>query len=304
MLNKINIQLLPKPIPITEQNWPEGTVPLVSICCITYNHERFIRECLDGFLMQETTFPVEILIHDDASTDKTADIIREYESKYPKLMKPIYQVENQYSQGCKPNIYFNFPRAKGKYIATCDGDDFWVHPNKLQIQIEFIKETTDCSLCFHDSNVVDADGNYRSNFSGRKDEICYSFKDCIQSNFIPSSSRLFRNGNYYKPVLFSKILAADWGLNLLIAEKGNVVYLPFTMSSYRIHASGVWSKLSNIQMIYKGIETLIVLDNYYKKKYHDDFVKSIKARKQKVKRIDRIDVFVKRNLQNIYKFIK
>ena len=105
--------------------------PLLSICCVTYNHESFISQCLDGFLMQQTDFPFEILIHDDASADGTANIIMEYEAKYPDLIKPIYQTENQFSKGIKISVTFNFPRAKGKYIALCEGDDYWTDPLKF-----------------------------------------------------------------------------------------------------------------------------------------------------------------------------
>ena len=113
--------------------------PLVSICCLAFNHEPYIREALEGFLMQKTDFPIEVLIHDDASTDGTASIIREYEERFPDIIKPIYQTENQYSKGIK-NIsgIFNFPRAKGKYIAMCEGDDYWTDPYKLQKQIDFL----------------------------------------------------------------------------------------------------------------------------------------------------------------------
>ena len=126
------------------------TTPLVSISCITYNHAPYIRECLEGFLMQKTNFPFEILIHDDASTDGTADIIREYEAKYPDIIKPIYQTENQYSKGVRRiNELYNFSRAQGKYIALCEGDDFWTDPNKLQIQFDFMESHPDYSLCMH-----------------------------------------------------------------------------------------------------------------------------------------------------------
>ncbi|MFK2238497.1 glycosyltransferase family 2 protein [Bacteroides fragilis] len=108
------------------------TPPLVSIFCITYNHSSYIRQCLDGFLIQKTNFPFEVLIHDDASTDDTAGIIKEYEAKYPDIIKPIYQVENQYSKGLDINIVYNLPRARGKYIAMCEGDDYWIDPLKLQ----------------------------------------------------------------------------------------------------------------------------------------------------------------------------
>src|SRR6056297_583375 len=112
-------------------NWYDGpSNPIVSISCITYNHEPYIEDALEGFLLQETDFPFEILIHDDASTDHTADIIREYESTFPTLIKPIYQSENQYSQGNRPGI-INIKRAKGEYIALCEGDDYWTDPFKL-----------------------------------------------------------------------------------------------------------------------------------------------------------------------------
>ena len=108
---------------------------MVSICCITYNQEEYIRDALDGFLSQETDFSYEVLIHDDASTDGTADIIREYARQYPEIIKPILQTENQYAKGLT-NVSgtYNFPRAKGRYIAMCEGDDYWTDPHKLQRQ--------------------------------------------------------------------------------------------------------------------------------------------------------------------------
>jgi len=98
--------------------------------------------------MQETNFPIEILIHDDASTDGTADIIREYEQKYPEIIKPIYQTENQYSKGIKISQTFNWSRAKGKYIAICEGDDYWIDPYKLQKQVDFLENNPDYGLCY------------------------------------------------------------------------------------------------------------------------------------------------------------
>ncbi len=121
--------------------------PLVSICCITYNHAPFIRQALDGFLMQKCV-DFEILIHDDCSTDGTTEIIREYAEKYPDIIKPLYETENQYSKGVWVDG-FNYRRAKGKYIAYCEGDDYWTDPLKLQKQVDFMESYPDYSVCFH-----------------------------------------------------------------------------------------------------------------------------------------------------------
>lgn len=125
--------------------------PLVSICCITYNHAPYIKECIEGFLMQKTTFPIEILIHDDCSTDGTTEIIKDYEKQYPDLIFPLYEEENQYQKGKASEIdLYNYKRARGKYIAYCEGDDYWTDPLKLQKQVDFMEANPDYSVCFHD----------------------------------------------------------------------------------------------------------------------------------------------------------
>src|SRR5690554_5452407 len=146
-------------------NW-KGDIdkPVVSICCITYNHEHYIEDALKGFLIQETDFPFEILIHDDASTDRTAEIIREYEARYPRLIKPIYQTENKYSQGIKISPTYNFPRAKGEYIAMCEGDDYWIDEHKIKKQYELIsKANTD--ICFTNAYMQHPAGEKKACFS-------------------------------------------------------------------------------------------------------------------------------------------
>jgi glycosyltransferase involved in cell wall biosynthesis len=143
-VNKYNYTPLPEPVLITEQEWPEGTLPLVHTRTMTYMHENFIHECIEGILMQKTTFPVQVLIHDDASTDKTAEIVREYELKYPKLIKAYYQKENTYSKKDKTEkrkLRETFTSWRiGKYEALCEGDDYWTDPLKLQKQVEFLEE--------------------------------------------------------------------------------------------------------------------------------------------------------------------
>ena len=129
--------------------------PLVSIRCLVYNHEPFLRQCLDGFVMQQTTFPFEAIVHDDASTDGSAAIIREYAEKYPDIIKPIYETENQYHKhdGSIARILNAAMHPQSKYIAVCEGDDYWTDPHKLQIQVDFLESHPDYSFSVHEYKV-------------------------------------------------------------------------------------------------------------------------------------------------------
>lgn len=121
--------------------------PMVSIRCITYNHEPYIRQCLEGFVMQKTNFRFEAIVHDDASTDRTADIIREYAAKYPNIIKPIYETENQYSKRDGSLRRIMDAACTGKYIALCEGDDYWIDPLKLQKQVDFLEANPEYGMC-------------------------------------------------------------------------------------------------------------------------------------------------------------
>lgn len=255
---------LPEPVRITEQRWPEGTVPVVSICCTTYNHERFIRECLDGFLMQETTFPVEILIHDDASTDTTQDIIREYETRYPSLIKPIYQTENQYSKGIKPNWNFNFPRARAQYIALCEGDDYWTNPKKLQKQVDFLEKNKDFVICYHDVFILQ-NGNFIESHVPLHDHKEYlTITDLAQENCIHTPSCLFKR----HPIdSFSEVFASspvgDYVLHMFNAQFGKIKRLPEKMAIYRRHPGGVWAGRNKINKLASWLDVLNLLILYF-----------------------------------------
>ena len=152
---------LPHPVRLTEQVWPEGTVPAVSVFNWAYNHVDFIRESIDSILMQETTFPVEIIIHDDASTDGTTEIIREYEAKYPQLFRNIIQTGNQWSQG-KSVMDPMFTAPRGEFIALAHGDDYWTSPHKLQKQVVLLESKPQASGCFARASIVGASGVFTS----------------------------------------------------------------------------------------------------------------------------------------------
>lgn len=273
------LKFLEKSVPITSQQWGEDIVPLVSISCITYNHENFIRDAIEGFLMQKTTFPVEILIHDDASTDKTASIVREYEEKYPHLIKPIYQTENQYSKRDGTIGRIQRGRARGKYIAICEGDDYWTDSLKLQKQVEFLKKNSDCSLCFHASKSI------RNN--NPKDYILHRPKDIPLHNkfemkhailggggFMATNSMLFhRKYIQDRPAWMEKTPVGDAPLMLLLASKGKIGYIDEVMSVYRVMSSSTsWSasmqdRTRRRTLHYAILEMWDNFDDWTEKKY-------------------------------------
>lgn len=219
---------------------------LVSIHCLTYNHAPYIRECLDGFVMQKTNFPFEIVIHDDASTDGTADIIREYEKKYPHLFNAIYETENQYAKynGSFYEVLSSMQKAmRGKYIAYCEGDDYWIDPYKLQKQVDFLENHLDYTMCFHKALVhheTDSSKDYETKVTTRD----YSGQEILTHIYATTASVLIRRGIYdtelYKKVLKErKFFGGDASLFLTCAHYGKVRGMDECMSVYRRECGGV-----------------------------------------------------------------
>jgi glycosyltransferase involved in cell wall biosynthesis len=249
---------------------------MVSICCITYNHEKYISNTLKGFLMQKTNFKYEILIHDDASIDNTAKIISEYEDKYPEIIKPIYQTENQYSKNIKISINYNFPRAKGKYIAICEGDDYWIDPLKLQKQVDYIEAHPECSLCTHAAELLSFKnkliGKVRPHFENKS----YSVEEVIAGGgaLFPTNSMLFPAALVKKmPNFYMNAPIGDYPLSIFLALKGDVYYIDSCMSVYRYMAEGSWSRKmamnpqAKIENAKKLNNMLGEIDHYTKHKY-------------------------------------
>ena len=165
--------------------------PLVSIICLTYNHAEYIRQCLEGFLMQQTDFSFEIIVHDDASTDGTAIIVKEYAEKYPDRFVPVLQTVNQYSQGVSIGKTFLYPLAKGKYIAECEGDDYWTDPLKLQRQVDFLENHPDYVLCSTDCMMmVEKTGEVFQWILGTEDDITPEY--LIIDNRIATLTTLYK----------------------------------------------------------------------------------------------------------------
>lgn len=275
---------------------------MVSIICNAYNHEPFIRDALEGFVTQKTDFPFEVLIHDDASTDHTADIIREYEKKYPDIIRPIYQTENQYSQHKSIGRIFQFPRVKGKYVALCEGDDYWIDPEKLQKQVDLLEKHADVDICAHASKTIDANtGEYlRSNKKADKVKII-STEEVISGGggFVATASLVYRSSLLNDIPEFRKMIGIDYTTQVHGALRGGMLYLPDIMSVYRANVSN-----SATQGLKQNLKRKIALkDKVYKMfkqmdldtngKYHR-IIRKLKVENRVRRYILTLESFIKR----------
>lgn len=236
----------------------------VSICCLAYNHEKYIAKCLEGFLMQKTDFPFEVLIHDDFSSDKTGDIIREYARKYPEIIKPILETKNQFCNLGISGIYREilYPMAKGKYITYCEGDDYWSSPEKLQKQVDILEEHPECKMCLHYTRVVDenenlSDWGYPLKRIGSGIYSGYDFmKGLTDGIFFHTTSFMCRKDYILKmiqsvPDFYLESDVDDVPLLLYMGQLGSVFYLDEELTCYRRNSIGSWteSQKGNIDRI-------------------------------------------------------
>lgn len=247
-------QWLEKPVRLSEQKWPEGTKPVVSIFCLTYNHEKFIRDALEGFLMQETTFPVEIFVHDDASKDKTQEVLREYEAKIPGLFQMVLQKENQWSARGTGFLYELLQKMKGEFTSLCEGDDFWTDKRKLQKQHEILRNYPECVLVGGLARTLGSSHEYI--FGPREHKETYELKELFDQG-IHTSTYFYRTKEMRFPgwVLSGDRANGDIIIQTLAAQKGPVRMIPEVLSVYRIHAGGIWSGTGSALKIEKNQAT-------------------------------------------------
>lgn len=217
-----------------------GNELMVSIRCATYNHEPYIRQCLEGFVMQKTNFRFEAIVHDDASTDGTAAIIKEYADRYPDIIKPIFEVENQYRRRKLTAIMDSY--MHGKYIAICEGDDYWIDPYKLQKQVDFLETNPEYSMCFHRSNILNGlKINPVINAKVIEDKD-YSANELFENWIVPTASIVYRKSCYIpidKYIKPERMLNGDIILVLNCASRGKIRGFSDVMSVYRMHSGGV-----------------------------------------------------------------
>ena len=241
--------------------------PVVSIGCITYNHVDYIAQAIDSFLMQETNFPFEILIHDDASTDGTTEILKKYKERYPNIIRLIIQTENQYSKIPIISPIFVWPKAKGKYIALCEGDDFWSDTGKLQKQVDFLEKNTEYAMYAHAVKIVN-DTVLKKPFyptvkwSKKKN----NFIDILNNHFIPTPSLMFRNLLSDFPFVgetLKGLLAGDMAIELFMASKGFCYYDTEVMGIYRNHDDGATKKVIDAEKLFTHWTVLYTTINEY-----------------------------------------
>lgn len=236
---------------------------LVSVCMITYNHGNYIREAIEGVLKQKTDFAIELVIGEDFSTDNTRIICQEYTAKHPDIIRLLSSVKNL---GMMPNFIRTTEACTGKYIALCDGDDYWTDSYKLKKQVDFLETNEDFAICHHNMQVV-YDNEIRephlSNNSQQKEVS--TIEDLARMYFIYTASSIFRNGLIKKwPDFIYQSSLGDYLLYMLIAQYGKIRYFPDVMGVYRVHENGIWSKLPENIKSENQLNLLSELMNYFK----------------------------------------
>lgn len=218
--------------------------PIVSVYCLAYNHEKYIRDALEGFVTQKTNFSYEVVVHDDASTDNTGKIIKEYADKYPEIIKPIIQTENQYSKHTPIIATFIAPLLKGKYIAICEGDDYWCNTNKLQSQVEWLEEHKEYSACVHNTKLIDIESGKESYFNTCVEDADISIEQVLQRGgaCFHTSSILYRAEYMSIPSELQIPRIGDYPRAVYMALCGKVRYLHDVMSVYRMNVEGSYTK--------------------------------------------------------------
>ncbi len=222
----------------------ENTQIGVSIVCNAFNHERYIAQALESFLMQKTDFPFEILVHDDASTDGTAEIIRTYAKRFPQIVLPLFQTENQYSKNVSIGSSFQYPRARGKYIALCEGDDYWLSPDKLQQQFDFMEAHPLCAWCFSGAAAVDRAGN-RLSFFGPEDLPRYfSAEDVIAGGGgFCATNTIFARTEFFRCMpSYVQTYSLDYMVQIYLSTCGDTYGISGELSAYRRNTEGSWSE--------------------------------------------------------------
>ncbi|MBE9640908.1 glycosyltransferase [Salipiger mangrovisoli] len=228
--------------PVSERHYPEDMAVTLTVCCVTYNHEAYLARCLDGILEQRCEFRVEVIVHDDASTDGTPAILRDYAARHPDVIRPIFQTQNMYSKGLNPQYGFIFPAARGEFIAICDGDDFWSDPDKLARQVAVLQAEPDVALTYGSVRAISDEGIIEDYVGGLERDL--SPDDLKLGRPINTVTACYRNIFLGRkpPEYIRNSSIGDLTVWALLGAHGRGRFLPdLPRANYRIHAGGTLS---------------------------------------------------------------
>ncbi|MCE5188142.1 MAG: glycosyltransferase [Eubacteriales bacterium] len=246
----------------------ENEQPLVSIVCDTFHHAPYIRDALEGFLAQETSFSTEIIMHDDASTDGTADIIREFERAHPGRFRCVYREQNIYSQDPKILEHYVFPLARGKYVAICEGDDYWTNPRKLQMQIDYMESHPDCAFCVSSAEMVTPEKGHLGWVRPYESDCDIPMDELIRGGggFVPTASIVTRTQLAQNRAPFCDMADVDDAvLQLWFGANGTTHYFAEPTCAYRYEVPGSWTK------------TFFASDRASRIRHHEGMIRALKA---------------------------
>lgn len=261
-------------------------MPRLSVIVPTFNHGKFITQTLDGILQQKTNFDVEILIGDDASTDDTSLIIKEFQLKFPDKIKAFLHPKNLGPSepkmlGGKNNVTFLFQQATSEYTALCEGDDYWTNPHKLQNQVDFLDANPEFELTHHQLEIIYEDGSESQLFNAESQPETSELKDLLadESWFLGTASTVFRNTIKGKfPDWWLKTASGDLGIFILTTQHGKIKYFPEIMGVYRKHSGGMTNihTPQNVDFLTNRMEMFRELQEYFNPKFSEILTKTIK----------------------------
>ena len=253
----------------------DNNKPIVSICMVTYNHEKYIAKALDSILMQQCNFKYDVLIGDDVSTDSTRSIIKRYAEEHPEIFIPIFHEKNLGYQG-QVNFTRVLEACKGKYIAVLEGDDYWSDPNKLQMQFDFMEANPEYVMCFTEVDMVDENSKLIENDVYRKlkdDTLTIQNVIISYKNLMPTATLFFRNQLPHPlPDFFTKAQNGDLALQLIVAHFGKIKYIPKKTACYRRHSGGITKTKEHMDAYHSALAQLYKdMNAYYKPLYNNWF---------------------------------
>ncbi|NDP28762.1 MAG: glycosyltransferase [Flavobacterium sp.] len=254
--------------------------PIITVICTSYNHEKYIQQCLEGFVMQQTDFAFEIIVHDDASTDNTQKIIKKFAENYPHLFFNIYQTQNHFSKK-EINIWSDImiPKARGKYIAICEGDDYWTDPFKLQKQVDFLEANPDYGLVHSNFNFLYDNHNKLVKNRSVRDDSNFTFKSLLSGKFtIGTLTVCFVKKYYHNYIAETTPMSENWKMGdlplwLYISNFYKTHYINEVMGVYRVLEESA-SQTSDVNKRYDFEDNIFLINIFFGAKYlsNDKFI--------------------------------